>query len=105
MDDEAAIDGLNRLGLTAYESQVFLGLQKLASGTVSDVVDVPRSQVYGAAETLEGGLVDDGTMLLSVYSTASAADGNEEVTFWSSETTFAAVLGGFLREWFTGPRT
>lgn len=62
MDDDTAIDGLKRLGLTAYEARVFLGLQKLGSGTASDVsevVDVPRSQVYGAAENLEErGLVE-----------------------------------------------
>ncbi len=56
MDDEGAIAGLKRLGLTAYEARVFLALQKLGTGTaneISDVVDVPRSQVYGAAENLE----------------------------------------------------
>ncbi|PSP27801.1 hypothetical protein BRC65_04050 [Halobacteriales archaeon QH_2_65_14] len=56
MNDSEAVDGLKRLGLTTYEARVFLGLQKLGSGTaneVSDVVDVPRSQVYGAAEDLE----------------------------------------------------
>lgn len=248
MDEEDAIDGLKRLGLTAYEARVFLGLQKLGTGTaseVSDVADVPRSQVYGAAENLEArGLVeiqqstptvyrpvslerartrlldqlaetgaetfdyidtvqgtegpgedrsealwlvhgtdsissraaeiveeadeqvfyatseitmlddtvldalesadadgvevilasanpavreavgdrfrtvaipknrdpdvgsarvllaDDDTMLLGVYAEGSVT---EEVAFWSSETTFAAVLGGFLREWFTEP--
>lgn len=251
MDDEGAIDGLKRLGLTAYEARVFLGLQKLGNGTaseVSDVADVPRSQVYGAADSLEerglvetqqstptvyrpvsldqartglldqlaqtgaetfdyidavqgtvvpddersealwlvhgsasissraaelvaaadsqvfyaasvvsmlddtvldaleaadeGGasiivasanpavreavgsrfptvaipqqrdpdvgnarvlLVDQDTMLLGVYSEAGVAEDVEEVAFWSSETTFAAVLGGFLREWFTEP--
>jgi sugar-specific transcriptional regulator TrmB len=62
MDDEAAVDGLKQLGLTTYEARVFLGLQKLGTGTaasVTDVVDVPRSQVYGAAERLEErGLVE-----------------------------------------------
>jgi sugar-specific transcriptional regulator TrmB len=251
MDESDAIEGLKRLGLTAYEARVFLGLQKLGSGTaseVSDVVDVPRSQVYGAADSLEenglvetqqsrptvyrpvslerartrlldqlaetgsrtfdyldtvqgtevseeerseaiwlvhgteeissraaelvaeadqqvfyaasevamldetvldalesaddGGatvvvasanpavreavserfptvaipkerdpavgsarvvLVDEDTMLLGVYPTAGVAGDPEEVAFWSSETTFAVVLGGFLREWFTEP--
>ena len=251
MDEDEAIDGLKRLGLTAYEARVFLGLQKLGSGTaseVSDVVDVPRSQVYGAADglaergllekqqstptvyrpvslerartrlldhleetgsktfdyldTVQGTeapdegqseaiwvvhgqtevssraaelvadadsqvfyaasevsmlddtvldaleaadragvsvsiasanpavrkavgerfptvtvpkgrdpdvgsarvvLVDADTMLLGVYSDAGVTGDGEEVAFWSSETTFAAVLGGFLREWFTEP--
>ncbi len=56
MDDDTAVDGLTRLGLTTYEARVFLGLQKLGTGTaaaVTEVVDVPRSQVYGAAERLE----------------------------------------------------
>jgi sugar-specific transcriptional regulator TrmB len=250
MDDESAIDGLKRLGLTGYEAQVFLGLQKLGSGTaseISEVTDVPRSQVYGAADgledrglaetqqsrptlyrpvplerartrlldqlaetgaetfeylesvketeaederseaiwlvhgseavssrtaelidaaedyllyacsevpmledpildALEGAvtngvevfiasanpavreavgdafdtvavpderhpdagdarvlLADGETMLLSVYSGANVEDGREEVAFWSSGTAFAAVLGGFLAEWFEAP--
>ncbi|MEF8776692.1 MAG: helix-turn-helix domain-containing protein [Haloarculaceae archaeon] len=56
VEDEAAVEGLTRLGLTTYEARVFLGLQKLGTGAaaeVTEVVDVPRSQVYGAAEGLE----------------------------------------------------
>lgn len=56
MDDTDAVETLTRLGLTTYEARVFLALQKLGSGTASDiaeVTDVPRSQVYGAAESLE----------------------------------------------------
>jgi sugar-specific transcriptional regulator TrmB len=251
MDEDEAIDGLKRLGLTAYEARVFLGLQKLGSGTASEVSDisgVPRSQVYGVADSLENRglvetqqstptvyrpvslerartrlldqleetgsrtfdyldtvqgteaseeeqseaiwlvhgteeissraaelfadaddqvfyatsevsmlddtvvdaleaadergtqvvvasanpavreavgsrfptvaipnerdpdvgsarvvLVDEDTMLLGVYSNAGVAGTPEEVAFWSSKTTFAVVLGGFLREWFTEP--
>lgn len=62
MDDNSAIEGLNRLGLTTYEARVFMALQKLGSGPasdISDVADVPRSQVYGAADGLEArGLVE-----------------------------------------------
>lgn len=62
MDDETAIDGLKRLGLTTYEARVFIALQKLGTGAaseISDVADVPRSQVYGAADGLESrGLVE-----------------------------------------------
>lgn len=62
MDDEAAVAGLERLGLTSYEARVFLALQKLGAGTaseVAEVADVPRSQVYGAADRLdERGLVE-----------------------------------------------
>jgi sugar-specific transcriptional regulator TrmB len=57
VDDESAVEGLQRLGLTSYEAEVFLALQKLGTATASEVAavtDVPRSQVYGAAERLEG---------------------------------------------------
>ncbi|MFW5919265.1 MAG: TrmB family transcriptional regulator [Halanaeroarchaeum sp.] len=50
------IEALERLGLPNYEARVFVALQKLGTGTakdVSSVADVPRSQVYGAAESLE----------------------------------------------------
>lgn len=62
MDDNDAIEGLKRLGLTTYEARVFIALHKLGQGAasdISDVADVPRSQVYGAAEGLEErGLVE-----------------------------------------------
>jgi sugar-specific transcriptional regulator TrmB len=62
MDENEAIAGLKQLGLTTYEARVFVALQKLGAGTaseISSVVDVPRSQVYGAAEGLEErGLVE-----------------------------------------------
>ncbi|NIC00522.1 TrmB family transcriptional regulator [Halobacterium sp. R2-5] len=62
MNDADAVSALKRLGLTTYEARVFVALQKLGAGTaseVADIADVPRSQVYGAAEDLEGrGLVD-----------------------------------------------
>ncbi len=71
MDDEDAIDGLTRLGLTTYEARVFVALQRLGSGTASDVADiseVPRSQVYGAAEGLEErGLVETRQSTPTVY--------------------------------------
>ncbi|MFD1561984.1 TrmB family transcriptional regulator [Haloarchaeobius amylolyticus] len=56
-DDEGeALAAFERLGLTTYEAKVFIGLHRIGSGTardVSEVVDVPRSQVYGVAERLE----------------------------------------------------
>ncbi|MFW6018294.1 MAG: TrmB family transcriptional regulator [Halapricum sp.] len=62
MDEQGAIDALTRLGLTTYEARVFVALQRLGTGTASDVAeitDVPRSQVYGAAEDLQArGLLD-----------------------------------------------
>ncbi|MDQ2049347.1 helix-turn-helix domain-containing protein [Natronolimnohabitans sp. A-GB9] len=57
-----ALEAFERLGLTSYEAKVFIALQRLGSGTardVSDVVDVPRSQVYSVAENLaERGLIE-----------------------------------------------
>ncbi|MFB6072986.1 MAG: TrmB family transcriptional regulator [Halobacterium sp.] len=62
MNEQNAVDALKRLGLSTYEARVFVALQKLGTGTaseVADIADVPRSQVYGAAEDLEErGLVD-----------------------------------------------
>jgi len=71
MQDEDAIQGLKRLGLTTYEARVFLALQKLGNGTASEIsetADVPRSQVYGAAEELEAdGLVETRQSTPTVY--------------------------------------
>ncbi len=71
MDDEAAVEGLTKLGLTTYEARVFLALQKLGTASaseVSEVADVPRSQVYGAAERLEErGLVETRQSTPTVY--------------------------------------
>lgn len=71
MNDDDAVEGLKRLGLTTYESRVFLALQKLGHGTaseISEVEDVPRSQVYGAAEGLENrGLVETQQSTPTVY--------------------------------------
>jgi len=62
IDEEDAVESLKSLGLSEYESKVFIALQRLGVGTARDVyrlTDVPRSQVYGAAETLEErGLVE-----------------------------------------------
>ncbi|ELY47262.1 TrmB family transcriptional regulator [Natronorubrum sulfidifaciens] len=55
-DESAAIDAFERLGLTSYEAKVFIALHRLSSGTARDVAsvtDVPRSQVYSVAESLE----------------------------------------------------
>jgi HTH-type transcriptional regulator, sugar sensing transcriptional regulator len=62
MNEDDAIDALESLGLSNYEAKVFVALQKLGTGTARDihgVTDVPRSQVYGAAENLQQrGLVE-----------------------------------------------
>ncbi len=61
-DETAAVDALERLGLSNYEAKVFIALQALGTGTARDVYrvsDIPRSQVYGAAESLaENGLIE-----------------------------------------------
>jgi len=61
-DEGEAVESLKRLGLSEYESKVFIALQRLGVGTARDIhslTDVPRSQVYGAAESLEErGLVE-----------------------------------------------
>ncbi|WP_238392231.1 TrmB family transcriptional regulator [Halorussus amylolyticus] len=62
MDEDDAIGALEDLGLSNYEAKVFAALQRLGTGTARDVhrvTDVPRSQVYGAAESLQDrGLVE-----------------------------------------------
>ncbi|WP_053948275.1 TrmB family transcriptional regulator [Halolamina sediminis] len=62
MSTRDAVDALKRLGLSNYEARVFAALQRLGTGTaqeISDVSEVPRSQVYGAADDLlERGLVE-----------------------------------------------
>lgn len=61
MSTQDAVAALTRLGLSNYEAKVFVALQRLGTGTtqeISDLSEVPRSQVYGAADDLvERGLV------------------------------------------------
>lgn len=55
MGAHEAIEALQELGLSSYEAQVFVALHQLGTGTaqdVSQISDVPRSQVYGAADDL-----------------------------------------------------
>ena len=62
MSEREAVESLRTLGLSNYEAQVFVALQGLGSATaqaVSEHSEVPRSQVYGAADDLaERGLVE-----------------------------------------------
>lgn len=62
MDDHQGIEALEELGLTSYEAKVFIALRRIGTGSareVAQVSDVPRSQVYSTAESLEErGLVD-----------------------------------------------
>lgn len=61
-DENEAVDAFERLGLTSYEAKVFIALHRLGAGAARDVAsvtDVPRSQVYSVAESLEDrGLVE-----------------------------------------------
>lgn len=56
------VAALQHLGLSKYEAEVLVALCRVESATareVADLTDVPRSQVYGAAEDLaDRGLVD-----------------------------------------------
>jgi sugar-specific transcriptional regulator TrmB len=62
MSEREAVRGLQSLGLSGYEAQVFVALHKLGGGTAQDVSqlsEVPRSQVYGAADNLaDRGLIE-----------------------------------------------
>ncbi|MEF8827153.1 MAG: helix-turn-helix domain-containing protein [Halapricum sp.] len=63
MSEDIPIDAFERLGLTTYETRVFVALQQLSTGTareIASVADVPRSQVYDTAAGLaERGLVEE----------------------------------------------
>jgi sugar-specific transcriptional regulator TrmB len=48
-------------------------------------------------------VVDDRTILLSVFSSPEVAGEHEEVAFWSADSTFAAVLVEFIQDWFLEP--
>lgn len=55
MSAHEAVDALRELGLSNYEARVFVALQRLGSGSAQAVArasQVPRSQVYGAADDL-----------------------------------------------------
>ncbi|KTG30457.1 TrmB family transcriptional regulator [Haloferax profundi] len=60
--EDRTVELLTELSLTDYEARTFVGLLRLGRGSareVSDVVEVPRSRVYDAVESLhEMGLVD-----------------------------------------------
>lgn len=62
VQEQRALEAFQHLGLTSYEAQVFIGLHRLGTGTaraVAEVTDVPRSQVYSVADSLQArGLVE-----------------------------------------------
>ncbi|QCC47582.1 TrmB family transcriptional regulator [Halobellus limi] len=62
VSEHDAVAALERLGLSNYAARVFVALQRLGVGTARQIhedTEVPRSQVYGAAEELTDlGLVE-----------------------------------------------
>jgi sugar-specific transcriptional regulator TrmB len=84
MSAQDAIAALARLGLSNYEARVFVALQQLGTGTaeaVSDVSEVPRSQVYGAADDLaERGLVEVTETTPKEYRPVSLGAAREQLT-------------------------
>ena len=84
MSAQDAISALKRLGLPNYEARVFVALQELGTGTaqqISDVSEVPRSQVYGAADELaERGLAEVIESSPKQYRPVSLAAAREQLT-------------------------
>jgi sugar-specific transcriptional regulator TrmB len=62
LTEHDAVESLERLGLSNYAARTFVALQRLGVGTAKQIheeTDVPRSQVYGAADELADiGLVE-----------------------------------------------
>lgn len=83
-NENGAVQSLERLGLSNYEARVFIALQRLGSGTAKDVhdlADVPRSQVYGAAESLEDrGLLEVQQSTPKRYRPVSLDEARERLT-------------------------
>ncbi|QLG47672.1 TrmB family transcriptional regulator [Natrinema halophilum] len=84
MSTRDAVTALKRLGLPNYQARTFVALQQLGTGTaqeISDVSDVPRSQVYGAADDLaERGLVEVTESSPKEYRPVSLATAREQLT-------------------------
>lgn len=84
MSTQDAVGALEQLGLSNYEARVFVALQRLGSGTaeaISEVSEVPRSQVYGAADDLaERGLVEVTESSPKTYQPVSLAAAREQLT-------------------------
>jgi sugar-specific transcriptional regulator TrmB len=74
---------LQRLGLSEYEAEAFVALQQIDSGSASDVAEVsnvPRSQVYGAADDLEDrGLLDVQQTTPKRYRAVSLEEAREQL--------------------------
>lgn len=84
MSTQDAVAALKRLGLPNYQARVFVALQQLGAGTaqeVSDVSEVPRSQVYGAADDLvERGLAEVTESSPKRYRPVSLAAARQQLT-------------------------
>ncbi|MCG1002130.1 MULTISPECIES: TrmB family transcriptional regulator [Halobacterium] len=84
MSTQDAVAALTRLGLSNYEAKVFVALQRLGTGTtqeISDISEVPRSQVYGAADDLaERGLVEVVTASPKEYRPVSLEAARQQLT-------------------------
>ncbi|WP_254530278.1 TrmB family transcriptional regulator [Natrinema gelatinilyticum] len=84
MSTQDAVTALKRLGLPNYQARIFVALQQLGAGTaqeISEVSDVPRSQVYGAADDLvERGLVEVTESSPKQYRPVSLAAAREQLT-------------------------
>lgn len=84
MSSRDAVTSLKRLGLPNYQARVFVALQQLGTGTaqeISDVSDVPRSQVYGAADKLaDRGLIEVIESSPKQYRPVSLAAAREQLT-------------------------
>jgi sugar-specific transcriptional regulator TrmB len=84
MSAHEAVEALRELGLSNYEARVFVALQRLGTGTaqeVSQVSDVPRSQVYGAADDLAGrGLLEVVESSPKAFRPVSLATAREQLT-------------------------
>ncbi|WP_226042250.1 helix-turn-helix domain-containing protein [Natrinema sp. DC36] len=84
MSTRDAVAALKRLGLPNYQARVFVALQELGEGTaqeISDVSEVPRSQVYGTADDLvERGLVELTESSPKRYRPVSLSAAREQLT-------------------------
>ncbi|QLK26676.1 helix-turn-helix domain-containing protein [Natrinema zhouii] len=84
MSTRDAVAALKRLGLPNYQARVFVALQELGEGTaqeISDISEVPRSQVYGAADDLvERGLVELTESSPKRYRPVSLSAAREQLT-------------------------
>lgn len=84
MSSRNAVASLRRLGLPNYQARVFVALQQLGIGTaqeISDVSDVPRSQVYGAADELaDRGLIEVIESSPKQYRSVSLETAREQLT-------------------------